>query len=127
MNTRVIPALRPRVSSRHSRFPLDVWLLGIALLLVALGLVMVMSASVSIAERQMGNSFYYFWRQSTYVVVGLLIAYAMLQVRLVYWERLGSYFLLLGFALLVAVLLLGREVNGSVRWLAIGPFNLQTS
>ena len=127
MNTRVIPALRPRVSSRHSRFPLDVWLLGIALLLVALGLVMVMSASVSIAERQMGNSFYYFWRQSTYVVVGLLIAYAMLQVRLVYWERLGSYFLLLGFALLVAVLLLGREVNGSVRWLAIGPFNLQPS
>ncbi len=127
MNTRVIPALRPQVSSRHGHFPLDIWLLGIALLLVALGLVMVMSASVAIAERQMGDSFYYFWRQSAYVAVGLLIGYSILQVRLVYWERLGSYFLLFGFALLIAVLFLGREVNGSVRWLAMGPFNLQPS
>lgn len=127
MNTRVIPALSFQSTSRHNRFPVDVWLLGIALLLVVLGLVMVMSASVSIAERQMGDSFYYFWRQSTFVTIGLLVGYSILQVRLVYWERLGSYFLLLGFALLVAVLLVGREVNGSVRWLAIGPFNLQPS
>ncbi len=127
MNTRVIPALIPRAASRQSRFPLDVWLLGIALLLVALGLVMVTSASVSIAERQMGDSFYFFWKQSAYVMVGLLIGYTILKVRLVYWERLGSYFLLVGFALLVAVLILGREVNGSVRWLAVGPFNLQPS
>lgn len=127
MNARVIPALRPHAASRHNRFPMDAWLLGIALLLVVLGLVMVMSASVSIAERQMGNSFYYFWRQLAYVAVGLLFGYAILQIRLVYWERLSSYFLLFGFALLVAVLLLGREVNGSVRWLAMGPFNLQPS
>ena len=127
MTARIIPALRLHATSRHSRFPLDAWLLGITLLLVALGLVMVMSASVSIAERQMGNSFYYFWRQSAYVAVGLLTGYAILQVRLVYWERLGSYFLLLGFVLLVSVLLLGREVNGSVRWLAVGPFNFQPS
>ena len=61
MIARVIPALRPHLSSRYSNFHLDVWLLGITLLLVALGLVMVMSASVSIADRQMGDSFYYFW------------------------------------------------------------------
>jgi len=127
MNTRVIPALRPHVASRYSRFHLDVWLLGITLLLVTLGLVMVMSASVSIAERQMGDSFYYFWRQSAFVAVGLLLGYSILQVRLVYWERLGPYFLLTGFVLLLAVLILGREVNGSVRWLAMGPFNLQPS
>ncbi len=127
MNTRVIPALRSRMPSQYSRFHLDVWLLGIVLLLVALGLVMVMSASVSIADRQMGDSFYYFWRQLAFVAVGLLFGYSILQVRLVYWERLGPYFLLIGFVLLIAVLILGREVNGSVRWLAVGPFNLQPS
>ena len=127
MNTRVIPALRPHLSSRYNNFHLDVWLLGITLLLVALGLVMVMSASVSIADRQMGDSFYYFWRQSAFVTVGLLFGYSILQVRLVYWERLGPYFLLIGFVLLIAVLIVGREVNGSVRWLAMGPFNLQPS
>jgi cell division protein FtsW len=127
MNTHVIPALRPHASSRHSHFPLDVWLLGITLLLIALGLVMVMSASVSIAERQMGDSFYFFWKQLTFVAVGLLTGYSILHVRLVYWERLGSYLILIGIGLLVTVLLLGREVNGSVRWLAMGPFNLQPS
>ena len=127
MNTAVIPALRSRTASRHNRFPMDVWLLGITLLLVVLGLVMVASASVSIAEREMGDSFYFFWRQSAFVAVGLLMGYSLLHLRLVYWERLGSYFLLFGFAMLVAVLFLGREINGSVRWLAMGPFNMQPS
>jgi len=127
MNTRVIPALRPHVSSRQCRFYMDMWLLGITLLLIALGLVMVTSASVSIAERQMGDSFYFFWRQSAHVVIGLLLGYSVLHIRLVYWERLGSYLLLAGFALLAAVLIFGREVNGSVRWLAVGPINLQPS
>jgi cell division protein FtsW len=103
------------------------WLLSITLLLVALGLVMVTSASVSIAERQMGDSFYFFWRQSAHVSVGLLLGYSILNLRLVYWERLGSYLLLAGFVLLATVLIFGREVNGSVRWLAVGPFNLQPS
>ena len=127
MNTRVIPALRPHVSSRHSRFYVDMWVLGVSLLLISLGLVMVTSASVSIAERQMADSFYFFWRQSTHVVIGLVLGYSILQLRLVYWEKLGSYLLLAGFVLLVAVLIFGREVNGSVRWLAVGPFNLQPS
>jgi len=127
VNTRAIPALRSHASSRASRFPLDARLLAVASVLVALGLVMVMSASVSIAERQMGDSFYFLWRQAAFVMVGLFIGYGILQVRLVYWEKLGSYFLLLGLVLLIAVLLLGREVNGSVRWLAMGPFNLQPS
>jgi len=127
MNTRVIPALRPHVSSRHSRFYVDMWVMGVSLLLISLGLVMVTSASVSIAERQMADSFYFFWRQSTHVVIGLVLGYSILQLRLVYWEKLGSYLLLAGFVLLVAVLIFGREVNGSVRWLAVGPFNLQPS
>ena len=51
MNTRVIPALRSQSVQRHGRFPIDLWLLASCLLLVSLGLIMVMSASVSIAER----------------------------------------------------------------------------
>lgn len=127
MSIRYIPALQPRISQRHGRFPMDIWLLGIVLSLLLLGLVMVMSASVSIAEREMGDSFYYFWRQSTYVALGLLLSYFVLHIRLVYWERLGPYFLVFGIALLMIVLMVGKEVNGSVRWLAVGPFNLQPS
>lgn len=117
----------PLSSQRHGRFPLDVVLLGSALLLLAIGLVMVASASVSIAERQMNDPLYFFWRQAAFVVVGLIAAYSVLRVRLVYWERLGPYCLLVGLTMLVVVLLLGREINGSTRWLALGPVNFQPS
>ena len=127
MSARVIPVLRPLSGARHDRFVLDPWLLGVALALLALGLVMVASASISIAERQTGQPFYYLWRQALFVVIGLLTGALMLRTRLVYWERLGPVLLLFGLVLLVAVLGLGREINGSTRWLGLGLFNLQPS
>lgn len=138
MTTRSIPGLSfltaspSRASSslssqRHGRFPLDAILLGVALLLLTIGLVMVVSASVSIAERQMNDPLYYLWRQASFVCVGLVAAYSVLRVRLVYWERLGPYCLLLGLTLLVVVLIIGREINGSTRWLALGSINFQPS
>ncbi len=127
MSARAIPVLRPLSDARHGRFVLDFWLLGVVLALLALGLVMVASASISIAERQTGQPFYYFWRQALFVVIGLLTGALILRTRLVYWERLGSVLLLFGLVLLVAVLGLGREINGSTRWLGLGLFNLQPS
>jgi cell division protein FtsW len=123
----VTPMTASISAQRHRRFPLDMVLLGSALLLLAIGLVMVASASVSIAERQMNDPLYYFWRQGAFVIVGLIAAYSVLRVRLVYWERLGPYCLLVGLTMLVVVLLLGREINGSTRWLALGPVNFQPS
>ncbi|HEB57876.1 MAG TPA: putative lipid II flippase FtsW [Gammaproteobacteria bacterium] len=127
MNARAIPVLRPLSDARHGRFVLDSWLLGVVLALLVLGLVMVASASISIAERQTGQPFYYFWRQTLFVVIGLLTGALILRIRLVYWERLGPVLLLFGLVLLVAVLGLGREINGSTRWLGLGLFNLQPS
>jgi cell division protein FtsW len=134
MSVGVIPALRTftfnsNVTStqRHGRFPLDASLLAAALILLAVGLIMVASASVSIADRQMGDPFFYLWRQSAFVALGLLVGFAVLNVRLVYWERLGPWMLLFGLSLLVVVLFLGREINGSVRWLSLGPVNFQPS
>jgi len=134
MSADTIPVLRNFVhtanvtaNQRHGRFPLDAVLLTAAIMLLAVGLVMVASASVSIAERQMNDPLFYLWRQSAFVTLGLLIGFAVLNVRLVYWERLGPWFLLLGMSLLVSVLFLGREINGSVRWLSLGPVNVQPS
>ncbi len=127
MSAPAIPLLRPLPAARHGRFALDPWLLGAVLTLLALGLVMVASASISIAERQTGQPFYYLWRQALFVGIGLLAGVAVLRLRLVYWERLGPMLLLFGLVLLVAVLGLGREINGSTRWLGLGLFNLQPS
>ncbi len=121
-----------RHPARHhgaSPWPGDTGLWLAAATLFVLGLVMVGSASVGIAERQYGQPFHFLLRQLAYAGVALAFAYGALRVPLAAWERAGGGLLLLGMALLLLVLLpgIGREVNGSARWLPLGPFNLQPS
>jgi cell division protein FtsW len=97
--------------------------------LVGLGLVMVYSASVSSAERSLGNGSYYFARQLGSVVVGSVLMYLVMHTPLRLWERMGPYLLLLGLLLLVLVLVpgVGVNINGSSRWIRLGIVNLQPS
>lgn len=105
----------------------DYWLTGSVLTLLFVGLVMVGSASVSISEKQLGEPFYYFWRQAAYVCVGLLFAWLVLHIPIVFWERVNPGLLLFGCLLLLLVLGVGREVNGSTRWISLGVVNIQPS
>jgi cell division protein FtsW len=107
----------------------DVPLLLAVAALLALGLLMVGSASISIADRQLGAPFHYLLRQGVYVAVGVLMAFVTVQVPLAVWQRIGPLLLLSSLALLLLVLVpgLGRNVNGATRWLSLGVFNLQVS
>jgi cell division protein FtsW len=97
--------------------------------LLGLGLVMVGSASVGIAERNLGDPFHYLYRQTVYVILGLLAAAAMYRIRLAYWAAATALLLALTFLLLGVLLIpgVGVTVNGSTRWLSLGLFNLQVS
>ena len=90
---------------------------------------MVTSASISIADRNLSSPFYYLQRQAIFIVLGLIAAWFVYQVRLVHWEKSGMA--LLGFSLFLLILVLlpgvGKEVNGSTRWISLGVFNLQVS
>lgn len=116
-------------SHRREAVSFDWVLLITALTLLALGLVMTASASVGIAERQVGDPTYYLVRQSLYVGLGLAAAVIAWQIPLETWERSGPIWLMLCIVLLLALFIpgLGRSVNGSTRWLMLGPFNLQVS
>ncbi len=108
---------------------MDPWLLLPAMTLLMLGLVMVGSASISIAEQKTGQPFYYLIRQSAYVGLGLALAWTVWRLPMRLWQPAGPY-LIMGSVLLLLLLFvpgLGREVNGSLRWLALGPVNLQVS
>jgi cell division protein FtsW len=117
-------------SARSVRVPrLDYLLLFGALALVGLGLVMVASASITLADRELGQPFYYAIRQSIYIVIGISGAMLLFRVRLALLEQAGVVLLAGSLALLVAVIIpgVGHEVNGSVRWINAGLFNLQVS
>ncbi len=108
---------------------LDPVLLIASLALLGIGLVMVASASISIADRNLSSPFYYLQRQTLYVMLGLMAGWLVYQLRLVYWEKSGMALLGLSLFLLIMVLIpgIGKEVNGSTRWISLGVFNLQVS
>ena len=119
--------LRERLSTRHQ--PFDGWLLFAALALVLMGWVMVTSASTEVAASLTGNPWYFSQRHALFVCIALAAAFFTLRRPLGWWRANGPLLLLVSIALLFLVLLIGREVNGSRRWLSLPllPFNLQVS
>ena len=107
----------------------DVMLIISALLLLGIGLVMVASSSIEIADRATGDPLYYFKRQFIFTVFGVLAAWLFTKIRLAHLERSGVLLLFLMVALLILVLIpgMGRTVYGSTRWLALGPLGIQVS
>ena len=107
----------------------DLPLLLAAAAIVCLGLVMVESASVSVASRSLGNPFYFFERQAAYAVLGTIAAVVVYRMPLVLWQRSGMSLLLMAWFMLVLVLIphVGHSVNGSTRWIGAGPINIQVS
>ena len=97
--------------------------------LLTIGVIMVASSSISVADRNFSNPFYYLQRQLVFVVIGLFAALIVFNIRLVQWEKSGMALLMFALFLLVLVLIpgVGKTVNGSTRWLPLGVFNLQVS
>jgi len=110
----------------------DQGLLWVVLCLLGIGLVMVYSASIAIAEadKAVGHqSTYYLVRQTIYISIGLLAGFIAFQAPIAFWQKIAPYLFLAGLALLVLVLIpgIGRNVNGSQRWLSLFVMNLQPS
>ncbi len=110
----------------------DVSLTWAALLLLAIGLVMVYSASIAMAEASAHTGYrawYFLVRHALFLGAGVLAATIAFQVPMKAWEKLASWLFVLGLVLLVLVLIpkIGKSVNGSRRWLSLFVFNLQPS
>lgn len=118
--------------NRRSLPEYDQALIWVTLLLAALGMVMVYSASIAIAEAgrlTLGNPAYFLVRQAAYLAVAVALAVAAFQVPMRIWQEAAPYLFLLGAVSLALVLIpgIGREVNGSQRWLSLPLINLQPS
>lgn len=107
----------------------DRWIVICALSLLALGLLMVASASMVISDRQFGYPFHYFIRQLTYLSLGLIIAWIATHIPIRVWKRYSGFLFLFSFLLLIVVLVpgIGKVVNGSRRWISLNFISLQVS
>ncbi|MEW6981328.1 cell division protein FtsW [Colwelliaceae bacterium 6471] len=99
----------------------------LAVMMYMIGLVMVASSSMPVAERLFNNPFHFVTRHFIYILLSVCIAAVTLQIPMSWWHKNSGSLLLLGMVLLVIVLLIGRSVNGSTRWITLGPITIQAA
>ena len=116
MNWRAMPALDPVLA-------------GSGLALIMVGLIAISSASIEYADWHFGNPWHHTQRHLIYIALAAVAAAITYRVPPTFWEQTGWAWLLGALALLVLVLVpgVGKDVNGSQRWLPLGPFTLQPS
>ena len=113
--------------------PRDNWagslLLVLAAALIAVGVVAISSASISLSEVKFGNEWHHAIRHLSYLAIGVTLGFFAYLLPLNVWRQTSPWLLMLAFALLVLVLVpgVGRVVNGSQRWIPLAGFTLQPS
>jgi cell division protein FtsW len=110
-------------------FIYDAWLMLATFILLTIGLLMVASASMVVSDQQFGTPFHFLIHQLFYVGLGVLLAAIVMHIPIIFWENMGVYLLLFSLLLLGLVLIpgVGRQINGSMRWLGFGGFGLEVS
>jgi cell division protein FtsW len=114
---------------RRTQAPFDLPQLLVALGLLAFGMVMVSSASMTIGDTCCKDPFFFVHRHAIALALALGAALAAFAVPIERWQGFGAWIFLFGILLLVLVLIpgLGRSVNGATRWIPLGPLSLQPS
>ncbi len=114
---------------KQAAYYYDYWLVLAIFSLLAIGLLLLASASMGVAGKFYHNPFHFLFRQIIYLLVSLVTIFFAKRVPLAFWLKTSGYLLLGAIVLLVLVLVpgVGRSVNGSIRWLGLGFASLQVS
>jgi cell division protein FtsW len=115
------------VMDKSAKGKCDFILLLVIMLLLAIGLVMVFSASFVLADDSMGDSYYFLKRQALWVAIGLVAMYLFSHLHYNLLKRLSLIILLANFVLLALIYSgFGTDLGTDAkRWLAFGPLILQ--
>jgi cell division protein FtsW len=119
-----------RLGSTHIAPPaVDYALLLLSIALLMVGLIAISSASIEYADWHYQNAWYHTQRHLIYIVLGVIAGAVTYRFSLDFWYRTSWVWLCLACVLLILVLIpgVGRDVNGSQRWLPLGPLTLQPS
>ncbi|MFS8630925.1 MAG: stage V sporulation protein E [Bacillales bacterium] len=97
--------------------------------LLAVGLIMVYSASAVWADYKFNDSFYFAKRQILFAVVGIVAMFVVMNIDYWTWRKFAVALLIFCFILLILVLIpgIGTVRNGSRSWIGVGAFSIQPS
>ena len=115
------------MAEKEKKKRMDYTLLVIVLLLVAVGLVILYSTSAYNGRVKFHDSFYYLKKQVFATILGLVMMFWVAGIDYHVWQQFAAVCYLAAVGLSIAVMLFGKEYNGSKRWLSLGPFSFQPS
>lgn len=115
-----------RLGEPKGRYDLSLILAAAAL--AAVGIVMVASSSIAVADGLHVGPFYYLTRHLVFLGLGVVACFVIARVELAWLERHAMLFLMIGFALLLLVFVpgIGLRVNGARRWIHLGISGFQS-
>ena len=107
----------------------DIILLIVTFTLLAVGLIMVYSASAVWADYKFNDSFFFAKRQMLFAGVGILAMFFIMNVDYWTWRTWAKVLVIACFVLLILVLIpgIGNVRNGSRSWIGVGAFSVQPS
>ncbi len=122
-----MPALPKWLGESANTVTFDRQYLLLAVAMYTIGLIMVASSSMPVAERLFDNPFHFVVRHGVYICLSIFIGALALMIPMSEWQKYSGYMLLAAIVLLVVVLVAGRTVNGSQRWIVLGPITIQAA
>lgn len=115
------------MAEKEKKKRMDYTLLVIVFLLVAVGLVILYSTSAYNGDVKFHDSFYYLKKQVFATILGFVMMFWVAGIDYHVWQQFAAVCYLAAVGLSIAVMLFGKEYNGSKRWLSLGPFSFQPS
>lgn len=112
-----------KLTPSHSLY--DRTLIWLFLGLLVIGFIAVTSASIPFATSQYNDPFYFAVRDAVYVAASLIAFFLFSRIPSEKWEKYNIILFFSALALLIAVLVFGRNVNGATRWIPLGILNFQ--
>ncbi|MBT6530666.1 MAG: putative lipid II flippase FtsW [Betaproteobacteria bacterium] len=117
-----------KIGQKNSPYDFDLVLFWLVFGLIGLGVVMVYSSSIAIADLG-GNPYQFLTRHLFALSIGLMLAFFATQLPVRFWEAVAPVLFLIGLFMLIVVLIpgVGYEANGSRRWFRFAGFSFQPS
>ena len=114
-----------RMTATENSTGVDTMLLGVFVALMMLGLVMVFSSTIAMGNQSLQTNTSHFWRQLIHMVLGVGLTVTVACIPVWVWQKLSMPLLVFSLLLLIVLLFIGLEVNGSRRWISLAGVRIQ--